>query len=554
MALHPFTVDFEPNSYDQVPYEGWSYAQTHPDVLAVVATLRGMKPPAVETCRVLEIGCAGGYNLIPMAFSLPGAEFVGIDNSARQIAEGNHLVNLLSVPNVSFQHMDITAWDGSLGKFDYIIAHGIYSWVEAPVRAALLDLCRRSLTPHGVAYISYNTYPGWHMLTAMREMMLYHTANESDPKTQVEKAQALIELIAEANTGETPMPYGAFSSTYASLIQAYLHGNLASEERHYSLLLHDELSEVNEPFYFHQFVAALDKAGLRYVGDADFNSMLTTNIPTEVAARLQTFVRSSTDAEQYMDFIRNRSFRRSLVCQQDVTLGSSVKLPAIQSLYFSAHATPEPVERNGTTLVKFVANDGASLTTDHPVSIAALNEMNQRWPQRFSLAQLLDIAYTSLSQTNPEAVDEWQARRDGNRPEQRQQDEAILVNNLLRCFCTSAELVDFHTHVGTFTTMISDRPTASPWARWQATHRSKVADLRLKRVEVGAVGQFLLPLLDGTHDKASLIEAVLQGPVASGDWQVKDESSHPHTDIRSAVERLVDGTLDWFATAALLQE
>lgn len=76
----------QPTSYDEVPYESYPFAQTHPDRLATVATLLGLRPAPVEQCRVLELGCAGGGNLIPMALTLPESTFVGIDLSARQIA------------------------------------------------------------------------------------------------------------------------------------------------------------------------------------------------------------------------------------------------------------------------------------------------------------------------------------------------------------------------------------------------------------------------------------------------------------------------------------
>ncbi len=552
MSGYPFQVALEQNSYDQVAYEGWSYAQTHPDVLATVAILRGMKPAPVETCRVLEVGCAEGYNLMPMAVSLPDAEFVGIDYSPRQIEAAESLRASLSIPNVRFYAMDITAWDETLGTFDYIIAHGLYSWVAAPVRAALLDLCRRALAPHGVAYISYNTYPGWHMLAGVRDMMLYHTAAETDPTVKIQKAAALITLIAEATHRKQPLPYSSFHHIYADLIRTYQQDHSIGTDRHYSLLLHDELSEINDPFYFHEFVGAIEKHGLRYVGDAEFNSMLSTNIPAETAAQLQTFARSSVDAEQYMDFVRNRGFRRSLICHADVPLGSSVSATAMQTLYFSAHASPEVVEENHNHLVKFISVDAASLSTDHPVSIAALDGMNKTWPQRYRLDDLLNLAYDALTQTNPSAP-EWQAARTGQNSARRAQDGQILASNLLRAFCISAELVDFHTHRGSFTTVISHQPTASPWARWQAPLRTRVADLRLKRVEIDSLGQFLLPLLDGTRSFENLVDAILDGPVASGAWRIEgEEEINPET-LPALLHRSVKDALQWFATAALLQ-
>ncbi|RPI58997.1 MAG: class I SAM-dependent methyltransferase, partial [Chloroflexi bacterium] len=139
------------NSYDRLPYPSLSYPQTHPDRLATLATLLGMSPAPVERCRVLEMGCAGGGNLLPMADGLPGSEFVGIDASAVQIAAGQGAVAALGLANLSLRHLDILDVDESLGRFDYILVHGVYSWVPPEVQNKILTVCKENLAPQGVA-------------------------------------------------------------------------------------------------------------------------------------------------------------------------------------------------------------------------------------------------------------------------------------------------------------------------------------------------------------------------------------------------------------------
>jgi len=136
-------------SYDQTPYPNLSYSQSHPDRLATVATLLGMSPAAVERCRVLELGCAGGGNLIPMAYGLPESQFVGIDISARQIAEGQSVVAALGLKNITFKQMDIMEIGADLGQFDYIIAHGVYSWVPPRCRTSSCSSAGRTWSPTG---------------------------------------------------------------------------------------------------------------------------------------------------------------------------------------------------------------------------------------------------------------------------------------------------------------------------------------------------------------------------------------------------------------------
>lgn len=181
--------------YDEIPYPSYAFTQSHPDRLATVATLLGMVPPPVTRCRVLELGCASGGNLIPMAYALPESEFIGIDLSGREVAEGQALIKTLDLPNITLKHLNIMEVDASLGQFDYIIAHGIYSWVPEAVREKMLALCREQLAPNGVAYISYNIHPGWRFLGVVREMLLYHTHHLDDPQAQVTEARAFLEFL-----------------------------------------------------------------------------------------------------------------------------------------------------------------------------------------------------------------------------------------------------------------------------------------------------------------------------------------------------------------------
>src|SRR4029079_13501853 len=173
-------LDFQ-TSYDEVPYRSHPFAQTHPARLAPTAFLFGMKPAHTDHCRVLEIGCASGENLLPMANQFPDSEFVGIDLSAVQIAAAQSTVEALELNNVRLLHADLRSLPDDLGMFDYVIAHGVYSWVSDETQHALLKLCGQRLRPHGVAYVSYNTYPGWHMRGMIRDMMNYRVHSIESP-------------------------------------------------------------------------------------------------------------------------------------------------------------------------------------------------------------------------------------------------------------------------------------------------------------------------------------------------------------------------------------
>src|SRR6476469_8149019 len=185
-------------SYDEFPYLSLAFPQSHPDRLATIARLHRLVPAPVGECRVLEIGCAAGGNLIPMAAALPRSRFLGIDFSAVPVREGAADIAALGLTNLELEQADLRDFGEASGTFDYIIAHGVYSWIPADVQEKLLEICGTRLSPNGVAYVSYNTYPGWHMRGMIRDMMLYHSSRFNTPQLRVQQARALLDFLAQS--------------------------------------------------------------------------------------------------------------------------------------------------------------------------------------------------------------------------------------------------------------------------------------------------------------------------------------------------------------------
>src|SRR5213592_1524157 len=126
------------NPYDEVPYSSHPYAQTHPDRLATVAIVHGLEPPDPFQARVLELGCGAGGNLLAMAAGTPGIRAVGVDLAQEPIAAGRAAAEAIGLTNVELRQGDVRELtDGRLGAFDYVLAHGLYSWVPPDARDAL---------------------------------------------------------------------------------------------------------------------------------------------------------------------------------------------------------------------------------------------------------------------------------------------------------------------------------------------------------------------------------------------------------------------------------
>jgi len=527
-------------SYDEVPYPSLCYTQTHPNRLATVATLFGMTPAPVAHCRVLALGCASGGNLIPMACRLPASEFVGIDNSARQIAEGQPLVVALGLQNITLTCMDILDVGPDLGQFDYIIAHGIYSWVPPAVQDKVLDICKQNLSPNGVAYVSYNTYPGWHMLGMVREMMLYHTRHLTEPKARVAGAHELLDFMAESlsTAGDA---YGTFLGDYKSALEKDWKGTPTRRE---AFLLHDELEEINVPLYFHQFAERAASHGLQYLGDADFSTMLVNDFPPETRDALAKMVDNLIDLEQYIDFLRHRTLRRTLLCHEDIALHRKLKPQQMRSFLVASRVRPESpdVDVHSRSVVKFRATSEATFSTDHPVSKAAMLHLAEVWPRPVPFESLLSEAcsrvYTSGERPDAEVV----AR-----------DAIALGANLLTAYGYSGSIVELYLDMPHIVLEVSDRPVACPLARLQSQQSDLVTNLRHERVSLNPFEQRLLPYLDGTWDRDALVEA-MSGLVVEGSLVLREDDRRvtDPDEARSILGRQIDRAFTWLARAALL--
>src|ERR1700690_3679914 len=187
----------EPTADDPVAYPGSPCSQPHPDPLATIAALHGLPAAPPERCRVLELGCGNGGNLIPMAYVLPGSTFLGLDAAGSAVAQGQEQIAALGLTNVTPVHADLLD-TSNLGTYDYVIAHGLFSWVPPSVQERVLAIASEVLAPNGVAYVSYNALPGCHIRNAMRQMMRWHVRGIDEPTERIGQARGLVRLLGEA--------------------------------------------------------------------------------------------------------------------------------------------------------------------------------------------------------------------------------------------------------------------------------------------------------------------------------------------------------------------
>lgn len=474
-----------PTPYDKVPYPSYTRIQTHPDRLATIGKLLGMNPTPVERCRMLELGCGNGSNIGPIAFGLPESEFVGVDLAALPIAKGRRMVDELGLKNLTFQNSSITDVTADLGIFDYIVCHGVYSWVPQEVRDAILRVCRENLAPQGIAFVSYNAYPGNRLREMIREMMLFHTHGFSEPNEKIEQARALAGFVAAAQDEQ---------DLYRKFLKAEMEMFLRQDGNYF---FHDALAEINTPFYFYQFMTAAHAQRLSYLGEADFHMMLDLTLPPAVGKKLDELSGNRIAREQYLDFLRCRRFRQTLLCHPEVQLDLSLKAERITQFHLAGSVTcmsenPSPHTR---TLEKFENKLGARVQTDSQLAKTALLLLENEWPQAVAFHELLRRAQEKLAASGEP------------RPENEDEELREFENVLFRSYATG--LIELHTYSPKIDRRITEKPTASPLARWQVHDGDFITTLFHASLSIhDSLTRELLTLMDGTRDRAGLLAAL----------------------------------------------
>lgn len=463
----------EPFAYDAVEYPSSGLPQLHPGHLFAVARMFGCDPAPVERCRYLEFGCGDGTHLIACAMGLPDATFVGVDLSAEAIARGERMVAALGLRNVRLLAADVMEWTPPAGEFDYACAHGLYSWVPPVVRDTVLAGIGSALAPHGIGYVSYNTYPGCYMRQMVWEMMRQHTAHTSDPARKVREASDLLKFLLAGQPSERPPLTAAFAHELTHILT----------ERHPAVLFHDDLSDVNEPVYFREFVEHAAEHNLRFVAEADHEWMEPQAFPPTVAGVLTGMAAKDViQREQYIDYLRARRFRQTLLAKDDRPPQARPDPAHIVALAVGGRLAVEgdTSDLTSPTAVTF-RSESAMVQTDQPLGKAALLTLAECRPKRMPFADLAVATVNRLGRIEPTA-----------------DDLSGLAALLTEAWM--AGVIELSGHIPEYTDRVSDRPAACPFTRaFQGASGVVTTRLFTHMRFPDPPSRRLLELLDGAH-------------------------------------------------------
>ncbi len=477
----------EEKAYDDTPYESNAFPQSQPARLAAVAHLFGLHPAAVETARVLELGCASGGNLIPLAMHFPQAQFVGVDISGKQIADGRQLIAQLGLQNIEFRHMGIQALTPDDGRFDYIVCHGIYSWVPAPVRDAILRVCNENLTDDGVAFVSYNTLPGWHYVQPVRDLMLYWTQDIAGPQ---QKVNAALELLGQLKDWSEEVARNLYRREWEML---------TAENTSY--VLHDHMEQTNAPCYFKEFAAHAEQHGLVYLSDVTFRSANPLGFNPQMTELIDRHAGGDViRAEQMMDFISRRRFRSSLLVKKvrQPQIDRTAPLERLDTLHFSFSVLPV---KNPAPPPRMSAVWWHSKIDTYRLGPSTLKPDTRA--QSLAVAWIAEHVTLAITFTLDELV--AHAVANGEAPLQAREDIRLLLWDLLNTATLRPRSCPMRAAVP------GDMPAATPLARANARLDRNTSNAFHDHVALSEAQRRLLLLLDGTRSAAAVAAVLGEG-------------------------------------------
>lgn len=335
----------EKNTYNELVYKSNPFSYATARKVEAYATLYGLNPTDSRKARILELGSSFGGNILTQALYNPDNYYVGVDLSEEQVNIGKKFIEQLGLKNIELHQKDILEIDEDFGKFDYVISHGVFSWVPDVVKEKMIWICNHNLNENGVAYLSYNTLPGWKEGEKIREMMLYVNKYfpEKEQGEKVRRGKVFMEIIAEQMK-----LYPNISERKKNFIE--LAESIIKMDDYY--IGHEHLEVFNDPMYLYQFVEMLEKEDLQYITDIDLRLSYSGIYRNETKEKIQQLsLGDNVIKEQVLDYLLDTQFRKSVICKKSqrekLNFSESIPNDIIDSFYYTPSFTKEEIGKEG---------------------------------------------------------------------------------------------------------------------------------------------------------------------------------------------------------------
>jgi SAM-dependent methyltransferase len=467
------------NDYEIIPYESVAAPAAHPRRILWTSIVFGGPRPDLSRARVLEIGCGDGATLLPLAAFEPAWTVCGIDSSRRAIAEAARMARQSDLGNADFRHADLASVEIEAEAWDIVIAHGVYSWIDAERRAALRRLIRRALAQGGLAYVSFNALPGWSVRGRVRDLLVRAPGRgELDQRPILDVAAAL-----------------AADDPWGQLLAKELRRARESRDFYFH---HEYLGPVNDAFWVGDFIDDAARAGLRWVGDAQFDlaeGRPYEQLRTALDAALPGL--SRVRAEELADLIGYRQFRCAVLARDDAPAPApSSDEELVRGEVIAGRIAPpeEPVEFGSSREQTFRGPEGMEIKVDEPLCKAALVVLARHDPDGLRFDDLIHESRRLLAAAGAREI-AANAERD-------------VGDGVIRLWRAGA--LQLRLCRPRPATTASQRPKVIAFTKAEAHAKQRITSPSGETEALSPLDLDIIGLLDGTRGEAELIDDFLK--------------------------------------------
>ena len=518
------------SNYEEIPYPIYCFPDTALENIAAIAMLFGCSVAGLDNARVLELGCASGGNLIPMAARYSNASFVGVDRSTVQIDLACKEAQTLGLDNVKFITTSILDLKLDDQEFDFIIVHGVYSWVDSETQEEIHKILGKNLSETGIAYCSYNTLPGWNNIKSVRDMMIFHSKSFSDPREKILESRRMLNFVSENVVDD--------NSAYKKIL---LDEILSIEDKEDGYLFHEYLEAENTPCYFYEFIEKAKRNGLMYLGDSSLPSMYLENLKDNAASKLYE-MNDTIRQEQYSDFLTNRRFRSTLLVRQGSEINRRLEPSVLDSIRFIPRLmakTPIVENDNGDieelNLVGVRTQDiGASATLSGKIACACYIQLLSSSPIPLSGDELIERVINNNSEMTEELIrNVW---------------NEVVLSLILK------GVVTITTGAPHISKIISKKPSVFAPARLRGLTTNLVPNLRHELIKLTDDERLVLQYVNGSSTVNEIVQDVSKH-VENGELTLSQNGelvASGSGDVDRVLSDYVNSKLSHFAVNALL--
>lgn len=289
-----------------VEYTLGYYREQEPDFLNLCAVMHGVAPIGLEKgFTYCELGCGQGMTVLIMASNYPQGRFYAIDFNPSHIARARRLAEEAGLTNITFLEKSFAEVDQNpslLPECDFIVLHGIFTWVSDENRQHIINICAHHLKSGGIVYNSYNAKPGWVMGEPIQKLV--YEASKLFAGNSVTRLDKSVGLLGELENAEP-----RFFAINKEMIKKRLEA-LGAKDKHY--LVHEYFHDGWRAFYFTEVAAYMAQAKLDFVGEAAVSAPYVMRLLQQKTRELLGKVPDKNVRELFKDIIFNTMFRKDM--------------------------------------------------------------------------------------------------------------------------------------------------------------------------------------------------------------------------------------------------